>query len=249
MAHSHGAQGLSSIDYMAYSSHLSDVNTGLKIGFSVFLIVLCIATRSIPVGIFSAIVCACLVVLIGKTKLHHYLSVLEVPVGFMLVGAIAIALDFSGIHRENILLALRVLLTAFGAVSAMFLLTLTTPVSEITAALERMHLPHIIIELMNMIYRFIFVLSSVQNQMHTSAKARLGYYGFRTGLRTFGSTIGNLLIVSLASANAYYDAMTARCYDGHLAFLTETKPMRARHVAVCGVLAAAALALWLLTRR
>ena len=46
---------------------------------------------------------------------------------------------------------------ALGAVSALYMMTLTTPLSEIIAVLRKAHIPKLIIELMNMIYRYILL--------------------------------------------------------------------------------------------
>ena len=40
----------------------------------------------------------------------------------------------------------------------MYFLSLNTPVTAVTMALERMHVPHLLVELMELIYRFIFVV-------------------------------------------------------------------------------------------
>lgn len=248
MRHFHGEAGLKAVDLIAYTSKLSAVNPMLKIVFSLLLMVICIAAKNVPTAVFTAALAAFTVIVAGKTGAAAYFSVLKVPLGFLLVGGAAIAIDFSGMSAENFYRALRVTVTALGSVSAMLMLTLTTPVSEITDALERMHIPRIFIELMNMIYRFIFVMSAAQAQMTAAAKSRLGYCDFKTGLKTFGKMLGNLLIVSLMSANAYYDAMRARCYDGRLAFLHGRKPVKIPHAVfcICGVLASASI--WIFTR-
>ena len=59
--------------------------------------------------------------------------------------------------------------------------------------------------------------------MQISAEARLGFCDFRTSCYSFGQIAANLFIVALKKANAYYDAMEARCYDGTLCFLEEKK--------------------------
>lgn len=104
------------------------------------------------------------------------------------------------------------LTTALGAVSAMYLLALTTPIHEITSTLSRLHVPGILIELMYLIYRFIFLLSDTAHQMHMAAQSRLGYWGWRQSMQTFGKSMANLLVTALRQAGNTYDAMVARCY-------------------------------------
>lgn len=62
-------------------------------------------------------------------------------------------------------------LKALGAVSALYMMTLTTPLSEIIAVLRKAHVPKLIIELMNMIYRYIFIMIDTHSRMKNSAES------------------------------------------------------------------------------
>ena len=119
---------------------------------------------------------------------------------------------------------------AFGAISAMYMMILTTNSCEIISVFKKLHIPNIIIDLMNMIYRFIFILLDVHANMKNSAESRLGYVDFKTSCYSFGHTAGNLLIVSLKKANSYYNAMESRCYDGQMSFLEEDKKIENKQV-------------------
>ena len=104
------------------------------------------------------------------------------------------------------------------------MMSLATPVSELVLVLQRLHLPRLLVELMNLIYRYIFILIDVSEQMQIAAKARLGYHSFRQSCKSFAQIAGNLFLVSLKKANAYYDALLSRGYDGKLEFLSEENP-------------------------
>ena len=114
--------------------------------------------------------------------------------------------------------------------SALYMMSLSTPVNEIILVLQKLHLPELCIELMNLIYRYLFLLLDVSQQMTTAAKARLGDRSFAQTCRSFAGIAGNLFLIALKKGNAYYDAMLARGYDGRLAFLTEEKPVRKRQI-------------------
>ena len=57
-------------------------------------------------------------------------------------------------------------------------------------------------------------------------------------LRSTGRVYGGLLAHSFRRAQACFDAMENRCYDGGIRFLTREKPVRAPHALVCGALTA-----------
>ena len=101
---------------------------------------------------------------------------------------------------------------------------------EIINALRNMHLPKLLVELMNLIYRFIFILIESYMNMQNSATSRLGYRNFKTSMTSFGNIASNILIVSLKKANAYYTAMEARCFDGDLNFLQDEKRLYSKNI-------------------
>ena len=176
---------------------------------------------------------------IAKLSLKEYFKAVKIPAMFILLGSLAIGAGFSktakgilsldiGITylyftKEGIMQMFNIILKALGAVSSMYLVTLSTPAGELVMALKKLHLPGIFIELMHLIYRYIFILLDAVHKMRNAGEARLGYASFRTSCKSFSMMLGNLLIVSIKNSRNYYDAMEARCYNGSLEFYTEKK--------------------------
>lgn len=231
-----------SIDYYAYLSAINCWNSTFKVLFAFFTILFCVIANHIFVSSFIFLSMSVFTIYKGKIPLQQYLSLFMIPIIFIIFGSIAIAFGVSilpigqyKIHLqwfylytsdEMIKTALQLILKAFGAVSAMYMMILSTSASEVIFTLEKLHIPSIIIELMHMVYRFIFILLDVYCKMRYSAQSRLGYCDFKTSCFTFGKIAGNLFFISLKKANAYYDALTARCYDGKLLFLEEEKKVQ-----------------------
>lgn len=242
----HKHDGVYSIDLYAYSSKMKHMNPKFKIVFAVLSLLICILADNIYVSLFISVTMGIITVCIGKIKIHDYISLLTIPIAFMIMGSIAISVGFSTkpigqynmdlklfyiySSNESIVKTLRIILKAFGAISSLYMMTLSTNASEIISSLRSIHIPKIIIELMNLIYRFIFILIEVQCKMKNSAQSRLGYIDFKTSCYSFGSTAGNLLVVSMKKANAYYDAMESRCYNGEMNFLEEDKKVKVKHI-------------------
>ena len=262
--HSHAHTGVHSIDYFAYTSRLSRWNAAFKVVFSAVSLVICIAADNLFVSLFFVVVMMALIVGRGGLPMHDYLALLSIPLFFMAVSGLTIAFnvartvrgeycwDFGLFYlytsRESLLYALSLTCKAFGAVSAMYFMTLTTPACEIVGVLRRAHMPKLIIELMYLIYRFIFILLDVYGRMREAAESRLGYRDFRTSCRSFGGTVGNMLVLSMRKAGTYYDAMLSRCYQGEMQFLEPEKPARARQYVLAGATWAGAFAIMLLTK-
>ncbi len=240
LGHSHDT-GVFSIDYYAYISAIRDWNPMFKVFFSLAVLILVIAMDSLYLSLFVLVTMAYLTVVRGRIPLHQYWSTLTIPVVFVLVGSLTIALSFArqplgqyNLHLgffyiytsdADLLRMFNLMAKAMAAVSALFMMTLSTPSGEIISVMRKIHMPKLFVELMNMIYRYIFVIMETNRKMHDSAESRLGYVDYRTSVKSFTGTASNLLVVSLKKANAYYDALVSRGYDGELRFLEREKKM------------------------
>lgn len=261
--HKHGG-AVFSVDYYAYASHLRQWNASFKAVFAMACLLLCIVLNNVYVSVLVILVMGYLTVVIGGLHFVRYLSMMTVPIVFLILGSIAIAIGFSlepaGQYHLRVLhlfyvycsdaslqRALELILKALGAVSALYMLTLTTPLGELICVLQKAHIPRVLIELMHMIYRYIFIMMDTYSRMKNAAESRLGYVDFKTSCYSFGQAAGNLLIVSLKRGGAYYNALESRCYDGELRFLEEERPVKGTQLLLAAAVVAAMLAVWALT--
>lgn len=238
-----------SIDRYAYESGMRDYNASYKVLFSVGALIVVIAADNIFVSLVTICYMMALTVVVGKVHLHDYVRLMLVPAAFILLSGLAIALQtgevpdalwslsvFGGrisVSRGGLTLAAETGLKAFGAVSGLYLMTLSTPMGEILNVLRKIHVPDMLIELMHLIYRYIFILLEQNRRQKDAAAARLGYAGFRTSLRTFGMELANLFVLSMKKSGVYYDAMEARGYDGGCLFWEEKKDFTLRQFLPC----------------
>ena len=262
IGHKHG-EGFS-IDFYAYTSKIRHWNPTFKVSLSVLTLILCIALDNPYVSVVVIIAMAYLTIVKGELPVHEYLSILAIPMVFILLGTFTIAIDFSKqpMGQYNLYLGfcyvftsqaklkevVFLILKVFAAISALQMMTLSTPSSEIIYVLRKAHVPKLIVELMNMIYRYIFILMDVYTKMKNSAESRQGYCDFKTSCYTFGSIASNMLVISLKKANAYYDAMEARCYDGDLIFLEEDKKVETIQIVAAAAFIIFLILLWGFTR-
>lgn len=249
-----------SIDQYAYTSQIRFWSSDFKAAFSIILMILSIALNNPYVSAAIIFAMTYITVIKGGLPMTVYLSFLAIPLSFILLGTFTIAIDFSkvpmGQYRMNLgfcyvftsMTQLKkmafLILKVFAAVSALQMIILSTPSNEIIAFLRKIHIPQLILELMYLIYRFIFILLDVHRQMKDSANAREGFCDFITSCLTFGNIASNLLVVSLKKANTYYDAMEARCYDGELLFLEEEQILKRRHLIIAAVFIVFLFLLW-----
>lgn len=243
--HHHG-QGYISIDYCASQSKIANWNPTFKVLFAVTNAIISVASNSISVSLTILLVTSYITLIKGKIDFHYYVKLLLIPITFAILSTIAIMVNFNKVPlgeynlkifsiylyatQESIYRAFKIFIKAFSGISSIYMMTLSTTSYEVINVLKKIRLPKIVIELMNMIYRYIFILLEVQNKMSISANSRLGYRDLKTSYKSFCGILINLFVVSFKKASEYYDALEARCYDGELLFLYEEKPLDKGHV-------------------
>ncbi|WP_459842241.1 cobalt ECF transporter T component CbiQ [Fusibacter bizertensis] len=260
--HQHGES--LSIDFYAYASHIKAWHPVFKFELSISLLILCITVNTPYVSLIILATTTLIVTVLGGLSLWDYFAVLTIPMSFVLMSLLTISVDFSkfGVSEPSLYVGIGYLYTSkkllleggvlglkiIAAISSLQMLALTTPSSEIIMVLRRCKLPKLIIELMNMIYRFIFILLEVSSKMKNAAEARNGYVDFITACRTFSKIASNLLILSIKKANNYYDAMEARCYEGDFLFLEESYTINFKQIFFAVILIVFVITTWFFTK-
>lgn len=234
------------IDKLCYNSKLRYVNAGEKFAFTMFTLLLCVCSRSIVIACIVLTATGILTVYKGGIPLSRYVRFMTVPLAFLILSTLAIIFNISRTpldlfaipignwyltgSKEAILYALQLILTALSSVSCLYFLSFNTPMPDILNVLGSLHCPKILMELMLLIYRFIFILLSVSSAITNSQHSRLGNKDYKTSLKSFSALASVLLVRSFKRANALYDAMESRCYDGTIRVLNETYPPDKRHI-------------------
>ena len=251
------------IDKLCYHSRLRYENAGEKFAFAMVTLCICVISRSIEVSCIVLLVTGLLTVWKGGVSFSRYLRFMTVPLTFLLLSTAAVMFHIrrspmdlfafpigewyftTNIH--SFFYGIQLILTALSAVSCLYFLSFTTPMPDILEVLRKLHCPKLIIELMLLIYRFIFVLMETASAITTSQNCRLGNKDYRTSLKSFGMLGSSLMIRAVRRSNKLYDAMEARCYDGTIRVLSESKPPKKKVIAAI-ILFDCALALFALWR-
>ena len=246
MGHGHSSGGVLMLDTLAAHSGMKDVSPGLKTAFSVLVLLLCVGASDAVVGTAVALSMILAMVFLGKTPAVRVATLLRIPLMFLLVSCLVILLEVCRepvglwqlrlgsrwlcVTSQSLHHAVTLFFQAMGAVCCLYFLSSTTPMSQLIDVLRRCHVPELVIELMYLIYRYLFVLLDVQRQLTTAASARLGYDGFRRSISTAGRVSGTLLASSFRRSSLCFDAMESRGYDGKLMFLSHTPRLRLKHL-------------------
>lgn len=110
-----------------------------------------------------------------------------------------------------------------GGMSVLLFFALTTPLPELMRAARWFRCPPVLVELTLIMYRYIFLLLEEGGRIRNAQKARLGFAGLRSTLRSSGILGGMLVLRTYDRAERSFDAMRCRGYRGALTSVTSGK--------------------------
>lgn len=250
------------VDKLCYRSKLRYVNAGEKFAFSMLTLLFCVISRSLLIAAVVFIVNGYLTVKVGKMTMKRYIKLLAVPFAFMILSTLAIIVNISKTPLDayalpvgtffitgsvqSLVFGVQLMSTAMASVSCLYFLSLNTTMTDILGVLRKLHCSELLLELMLLIYRFIFVLMETASAILVSQKSRLGNINFRTSLNSFGKMGAGLLLRAFKRSNALFDAMESRGYDGKIRVLQEHHPAKKKEIVAIAVfeLILLALTIW-----
>lgn len=221
------------IDSYAYNSKLSNSNPTEKLLFSLSTMFLCIYSNSLYISIGILLLMSYIAVVKGGVPLSLYLKLLLVPTAFLITGVLTIAINklesnagallyikifntYIGSTYETLWTSLKIFCKSLGAVSCLYFLTVTTPMTNILLALKKLKVPVLFIELMSLVYYFIFILLNTSANIIISQNSRLGYLNLKSSIKSIALLCSNLFIKSYKRSFDTFTALESRGYNGYL---------------------------------
>ncbi|MDP4181630.1 MAG: cobalt ECF transporter T component CbiQ [Bacillota bacterium] len=227
------------IDKYAYISKLKHQDPIYKLVFCMMTLGVCLWANSIIISIIALLIMGWHTVCKGGIPCAIFMKLMIIPMSFLAIGVLTVGINVSdkkdiflfyisvfdinaGVTQSGIQNAAHLFFKALGAVSCLYYLSLNTPMVDILQALGRLRVPKLFIELMSLIYRFIFVLLETVEMMLTAQKSRMGYSGISSGYRSLAALASTLFIRAYKRSDELYTSLEARGYDGELNALHES---------------------------
>ena len=130
------------------------------------------------------------------------------------VGPLWLGTSEAALGTAGVLLA-----RAMACVAALNFLALTTPMVAIVDLLRSLRVSEVLIDLMTLVYRFIFVLLDTLERMVLASQARLGFRDARRMLHTSGRIGAALFVETFRRSRNLEHALRGRGWDGSLRVL------------------------------
>ena len=226
------------IDSYAYTSKLISINPVEKFLFAILTMFSCLYCDSLYISIFLVLLMGFITTLKGGIPFCFYIKLMILPFSFLILAVITIAINvvngstgilFSfkilgsniGATKSSALFALGLIFKSLAAVSCLYFLSLSTPMTDILYVLKRLRVPKLIIELMHLIYRFIFIMLNSMQMIVTAQTSRLGYSNSKIAFRSVAQLISSVFMKSYIRSQDIYSALESRGYEGELSVLEE----------------------------
>ncbi|OAT79954.1 cobalt ECF transporter T component CbiQ [Desulfotomaculum copahuensis] len=242
------------IDQYAYTSRLRPVHPGEKLAFALVTMVICLASVSPAAPLAVLLIMTGAVLFRAGIPWRFYLKLMTLPLSFLIIGVLTVAVSIStgppppllsgrtlggitiGFTAASLQLAVLLFVKSLGAVSCLYFLSLTTPMVEVISLLRRFKVPALFVELMSLIYRFIFVIMETAEKMYVAQSSRWGYASIKTAYISLGQLVANLFGKSYHRSQALFTALQSRCYNGDLRVLeTPRAPSRSNIMLIAAV--------------
>ena len=106
-----------------------------------------------------------------------------------------------------------------------------------------------LVEIIGLVYRYIFLFIDVAQMIYISQDARLGYSTLKASFNSSGRLISSLFLTALKQANESFVCLEARCYTGELKFIDKSYISSKRNIILILLVNIILIAIYFLTRR
>ncbi|SFE19979.1 cobalt/nickel transport system permease protein [Peptostreptococcaceae bacterium pGA-8] len=236
------------IDKLCYLSKLRYENPTEKFLYAILTLLFCIISRSVAMGIIVMAVNRYLTVHKGGISSKRYFHLMMIPFTFLVLSTLAIVVNISKTPLDayaipvgdyfvtgsyaGVWKGVQLCVTALASVSCLYFLSLNTTMTDIFSVMRKFKVPNLFIELMLLIYRYIFILLDVAMRIGISQDSRLGNKNYRTAIKSFSGLLSALFVRAMHRSRYLFDSMEARGYDGEIKVLEEHYPVNKKAAGV-----------------
>ncbi|MCW6034935.1 cobalt ECF transporter T component CbiQ [Spirulina subsalsa FACHB-351] len=229
----------------AYTNRLRRLPPEHKLGFAIALFILGY-TAPPPIQWLITLWVGVWIVVYGGIPLSVYGKLLSLPLGFgvlslpplvlsgvslsqiseiqediwqgFFLGGFYLYLSQQGLQQAGEMLSRAIALT-----SCLYFILLTIPLLEIIRLLQKLRCPSLILDLLLLMYRFIFLLMDTANELILAQNARFGYHSFNRSLHSLGLLITQLLHRTLENYRASVLGLQSRGFNGEFRVLHQRR--------------------------
>lgn len=218
------------IDKYAYTNRLTNSNPFYKFVIVIISLGIATITENIYLNLMIFVLMVFLTTIVAGIPMDKYLKILFIPVSFLAISIFTILISISktdifiwsihissnyiGITRTSLDQSLLLASRAFASIGSTFFLGLTTPLNKLIKVFKKLYFPNSIVELIVLIYRFIFVFLEEANDIYLAQEMKFGYINFKNSLKSTSLLVRSLFLKVLLDYNELIVVLECKLYDG-----------------------------------
>jgi len=230
------------LDNIAQNSTFRHIHPGTKVILGLGSLLICLVSPAPVVPLVSGVILSLVLLIPARVSPLVYGELLLAPALFTALSIIVLVFLLGGgdvIWRFNPVPWINLTITTgavrestvvlcrvFGCSIALFFIALTTPVTDLFNGMKRIGIPVELIDLMMIMYRYIFITYDQAREIWRAQVMRLGYSRAGESIRSLSLLCGMLFISSWNAGEDLIRAMDCRCYDGIFPSLDIAEPVR-----------------------
>ena len=218
-------------DKSAYRSKIKMADPVDKLLISMSVLLICIVLNRWEVSLLAIIGMTAMNVYFGGHRLSEVGHMFSIPTAFILlavttivlgrypdntetVAAIQLGKSYFGFTQVSLYQGFNIVVKSFGIIAAVYFYVMNTAITDISIALQRLHVPELFTEIMELVYRFIFVLWETMQKIHVAQSSRLGYKDYITSYHSTADLAARLFFDAMRRVDKIYTALESRGYSG-----------------------------------
>ncbi|MBE9184116.1 cobalt ECF transporter T component CbiQ [Microcoleus sp. LEGE 07076] len=228
------------IDSLAYTNRLRGLPPTHKLSFAIALLILSLVSGAV-VQLSIALWLTVWIVIYARIPAKFYLRLLSLPLMFLLTSlpafvmggiqlnqiqaiqadiwqgwGISIGKFYLYVSRTGLYQASLLFPRTLASTSCMYFILLTVPFTETLQVLRQRGCPVLIAELLLLMYRFIFSLLAIADELWIAQNSRCGYRTWKLGMHSLSILIGQLLQRTLENYRQVSLSLVSRGFNGEL---------------------------------
>ncbi|MFD3158657.1 cobalt ECF transporter T component CbiQ [Haloimpatiens sp. FM7330] len=218
-------------DKYAYNNKLRNFNPMVKFLFAMGMLVISLLKVPIVTYFFIIILMVFITVGIAKIPYKQYLKMLAIPGFFLVISMITILISISKdknvfiyctnimgsyivITQQSINTCKLLMLRAISCITCTYFIAFTIPINQLIMVFKKLKIPKSFIELVVLIYRFIFIFLEESKEIHTAQELRFGYINVKTGYKSLSLLVKCLFIRIMIKYEDMVISLDSKLYDG-----------------------------------
>lgn len=224
------------LDVYTYKNRLRQVSPQQKLLFAIAILLIALLTHPLS-QLLIALWLSVWIVGYARIPIQVYLRVLLLSAAFLLASIPALVVEFIPIEqiaavqadritgfalgswflfvsRSGLMQAVEIASRSIACTSCLLFVLFTIPFTDLLQVLRQWRVPVLLIELLLLMYRFVFLFLDVVTELQRAQQARGGYRTRRRSLHSVGLLVSQLLVRSLQHYHQFSLAIAARGFNG-----------------------------------